>query len=42
MNGSIEFLTVKRDMDFIVEIELDAIIFRVICCKNYFGISNFR
>lgn len=35
MNGSVAFLAVKRDMDFIVEADLDAVCFRVIHCKKY-------
>ena len=34
MNGSIAFLTVKRDMYFIIEADLDVAGFRVVYCKN--------
>ena len=37
MNGSIAFLTIKRDMDFIVKDDLNAAGFRVIHCKDYFS-----
>lgn len=37
MNGSIAFLTVKREMDLIVDTNLNAVRFRVIHCKNYYG-----
>lgn len=37
MNGSIAFFAIKRDVDFIVETNLDAVGFRVIHCKDYFS-----
>lgn len=35
MNGSIIFLTVKRDMDLLVEADLDTVGFGVINSKDY-------
>ncbi len=35
MNGSIAFLTVKRDVDLLSKAYLDAVSFRVVHCKNY-------
>ena len=37
MDGSIAFLTVKRDMNFIVETNLNTVCFGVIYCKDYFS-----
>lgn len=37
MNGSIAFFTIKRDMDFSIEANLDAVGFRVVHCKDYFS-----
>lgn len=40
MNGSIAFLTFKRDTDILVEADLNAVGFRVIHCKDFLVISS--
>ena len=40
MNGCITFLIVKRNMDFIVEADLDTVGFMVIHYKDYFNLIS--
>lgn len=37
MNRSVVFLTVKKDVNIIVEIDFNIVVFRVVHCKNNFS-----